>query len=51
MKVPVLWWLLSREMDTVTWFQNLREADCISHNTNTLGKDMNLIILPPAKGK
>ena len=25
--------------------------DCISHNTNTLGKGMNPIILPPAMGK
>ena len=27
------------------------ETDCISHNTNTLGKGMNPIILPPAMGK
>ena len=25
--------------------------DCISHSTNTLGKGMNLIILPLAMGK
>ena len=25
--------------------------DCISHSTNTLGKGMNQIILPPAMGK
>ena len=25
--------------------------DCISHSTNTLGKGMNSIILPPAMGK
>ena len=25
--------------------------DCISHHTNTLGKGMNPIILPPAMGK
>ena len=25
--------------------------DCISYSTNTLGKGMNLIILPPAMGK
>ena len=31
--------------------QILDEADCISHSTNTLGKDMNPIILPPAMGK
>ena len=30
--------------------QILDEADCISHSTNTLGKGMNLIILPPAMG-
>ena len=31
--------------------QILEETDCISHRTNTLGKDMNSIILPPAMGK
>ena len=30
---------------------NLDETDCISHSTNTLGKGMNRIILPPAMGK
>ena len=30
--------------------QVLDETDCISHNTNTLGKGMNPIILPPAIG-
>ena len=30
---------------------NLDAADCISHSTNTLGKSMNPIILPPAMGK
>ena len=49
-----------------TWFQellsnahnghvdtssNLDKADSISHSTNTLGKGMNTIILPPAMGK
>ena len=29
----------------------LAETDCISHSTNTLGKGMNPIILPPAMGK
>ena len=29
----------------------LGETDCISYSTNTLGKGMNLIILPPAMGK
>ena len=31
--------------------QLLDETDCISHSTNTLGKGMNPIILPPAMGK
>ena len=26
-------------------------SDCISHSTNTLGKGMKPIILPPAMGK
>ena len=30
---------------------NPRRSDCISHSTNTLGKGMNPIILPPAMGK
>ena len=30
---------------------NLDETDCLSHSTNTLGKGMNPIILPPAMGK
>ena len=30
---------------------NLDETDCISHSTNTLGKGMNPIILPPTMGK
>ena len=38
-------------MDTVTRVQILDETDCISHSTNTLGKGMNSIILPPAMGK
>ena len=32
-------------------FKNLDETDYISHSTNTLGKGMNPIILPPAIGK
>ena len=40
-----------REMDTATRVQILDEADYISHSTNTLGKGMNPIILPPAIGK
>ena len=27
------------------------ETDCISHSTNTLGKDINPIFLPPTMGK
>ena len=38
-------------MDMVTQVQILDEADCISYSTNTLGKGMNPIILPPAIGK
>ena len=34
-----------------TRVQILDETDCISHSTNTLGKGMNPIILPPAMGK
>ena len=39
------------EMDTATRVQILDETDCISQSTNTLGKGMNPIILPPAMGK
>ena len=49
--VPVVKWLSTYEMDTVTRVQILDETDCISHSTNILGKDMNPIILPPAMGK
>ena len=38
-------------MDTATRVQILNEADYISNSTNTLGKGMNPIILPPAIGK
>ena len=38
-------------MDTATRVQILDKTDCISHSTNTLGKGMNPIILPPAMGK
>ena len=33
------------------YVQILDKTDCISHCTNTLGKDMNPIILPPVMGK
>ena len=38
-------------MDTVTRVQILDKEDCISHGTNTRGKGMNPIIIPPAMGK
>ena len=38
-------------MDTATRVQILDETDCISQSTNTVGKGMNPIILPPAMGK
>ena len=38
-------------MDTAIRVQILDEADCISQNTNTLGKGINPIILPPAIDK
>ena len=49
--MPVVEWLWSLEMDTATRIQILDENDCISHSTNTLGKGMNPINLPPAMGK
>ena len=49
--MPVVSWLLSQEMDTAMRVEILDETDCISHSTNTLGKGMNPIILPPAMGK
>ena len=39
------------EMDTATRVQILDEADCISYTSNTIGKGMNPISLPPAMGK
>ena len=39
------------KMDTAARVQILDETDCISHSTNTAGKSMNPIILPPAMGK
>ena len=38
-------------MDTVNRVQIQDESDCISYNSNTLGKCMNPIIRPPAIGK
>ena len=48
---PVVQWLSSQDMDTATRVQILDQTDCISHSTNTLGKGMIPIILPPAMGK
>ena len=42
---------LGKDMDTAIRVQILDETDCISHSTNTLGKGMNPIILPPAMDK
>ena len=38
-------------MDAVTRVQILDEANSISHSTNTIGKGMNPIILPPDMDK
>ena len=38
-------------MDTATRVQVLDEVVCISHNSNTHGKGINLPILPSAMGK
>ena len=38
-------------IDMATQVQIEDEAGWIPHSTNTLGKDMNPIILPPAMGK
>ena len=40
-----------REMDMATRVHILDENDCILHSTNTLGKGINPIILPPAMSK
>ena len=49
------WWHFGNHlvdvMNTAIRVQILDETDCISHCTNTLGKGMNPIILPPAMGK
>ena len=37
--------------DTVIQVHIPDQASCVSHSTNTLGKGMNPIILPPAMGK
>ena len=40
-----------KKMDMAARVQILDETDCILHSTNTLAKNMNPIILPPAIGK
>ena len=50
-EVPMVQRLSSLEMDTAPRVQTLDETDCISLSTNTLGKGINPIILPPAMGK
>ena len=40
-----------RRIWTRQQIQILDKTDCIPHSTNTLGKGMNPIILPPAMGK
>ena len=39
------------KLDTAARVQNLDKAVCISHRTNTLGKDINPIIPHPAMSK
>ena len=48
--VPVVQWLLSQDMDTVTRVQILDLTDCISHSTNILGKGMNPKYSPSSNG-
>ena len=51
MKITIVQWLLTEEMDMGIRVQILDEADSISHWTKTLKKGMNPIILPPAMSK
>ena len=50
-KMLMMEWLLSYEMDLAIWVQILNEAVCISNNSNIFGKGMNPTILPPAMSK
>ncbi len=43
--------IVTRDTLVPYMFIIMDETDCISHSTNTLGKDMNPIIPPPAMGK
>ena len=54
-KVRINWrcpWCNDYRRRNWTWRQQFKSwTDCISHSTNTFGKGMNPIILPPAMGK
>ena len=50
-KVFLVVFLLWKEMDMLTRVQILKDSVYISHYTNTLGKCVYLIILPPVVGK
>ncbi len=43
--------IIEQVLNTATRVKILDETEFISHSTNTLGKGMNPIILPPAMGK
>ena len=47
----IVQWILLWEMDTTNRVQNLDEAFCFSHWSNTLGKGKNATILPPTMDK
>ena len=49
--MTVILWYNGYRRRKWTRVQILDETDCISHSTNTLGKGMNPIILPPAMDK
>ena len=49
--LPRVQMLSSWEMDWETQVQILDKVDCVLHRSDTLGKSMNLIPLPPAMGK
>ena len=51
MYVKIIETVIYQYLDTVTRVQILDETDRISQSTNTIGKGMNPIILPPAMGK
>ena len=47
----VMYCLLLKEMDTVTWVQILGKAVCILHSADTFGNSILPTILTPALGK